>query len=351
MTLAFAFLVVTAAPATPVQWDNVPDELARASAGTIDACEVAALPLTLVPGVGDLVGTVAEWGCLVPATVAVDTVAVHFGGRDDNLWQAAVAVVVQKLFEDLVDAPYDLLVGFAAVGAVAALVGSALVSFFVIPGFPIFLPTVLAIAAGALLVAPVALVKQAGGEWIFQAVFFALTNRIYDGDLDERRSSTLLKPRDHIANPTRAFILMSAAAGCEADGDLVDLVPVAGPLLRAGDEAKLTKERMRRVGKDVLGDSIETRDLGAMDATVDAFAWGKGATASLGEGLAVVGAGVGIAGAAMPPMKMSTQATGDIVGFTGLGIALAGISLVAVSGAFDTAKTVAVPLAYGAFSE
>ncbi len=351
MLLPLLFLVVTAAPEPPlpppIEWEDLPEELERTAEGGIDVCEAASMPLSLVPGVGDAVGTVSEWLCLVPAAIAVDTVAVHFGQRDALFWQSAIALLVQKLFEDLIDTPLEIVVVLAAIAAVGAIVGSALIGLYLVPGFPIFLPTLVAIGVGTFLIAPVVFVKKKGGEWIFRTIMMALTNRVYGAELDKKRRDALVKPGE-VPGWVRPYVLMTTAAGSEAEDDPLHFIPVAGRLFKAADEGRVTKERMRRVGRDLLMDK-PGRDLTAMDTTIDTLAGIKGVTGAVGQGLALVGLGVGLAGAAGPPLKLTDQQTGDTIGFVGLGIAVAGLGLYAMGSTVDTIKTFAVPCAYGCF--
>lgn len=336
--------------ATP-RWDDIDREVEVAAEGGIDVCEALSLPLSLIPGVGDAVGTVTEWLCIVPAAIAVDTVALQFGGRDATLWQATVALLARKLFEDLIDTPLTILVAAAAIGAVGALVGSALVSLYVVAGFPIFLPTLLAVGVGTLAVAPVAWLKKKGGELVFEAIFFGLTNQIYGADLDKKRGEAWFRPGDAQLQKggwARAYVLAAAAAGSKAKVGLWELVPVAGPLVKAGEEIVATKERLRRVGRDVLMDP-PGRDLSGMDTAVDVIGGAKGIAGAVGQGLAVAGLAVGITGAILPATKATDQATGDTIGFVGLGIAVAGLGIYAVSSTADTVKTLTVPCLYGCF--
>lgn len=336
--------------ATP-RWDDIDREVQVAAEGGIDVCEALSLPLSLVPGIGDAVGTVTEWLCIVPAAIAVDTVALQFGGRDATLWQATVALLSRKLFEDLIDTPLTILVAAAAVAAVGALVGSVLISLYVVPGFPIFLPTLIAVGAGSVLVAPVAWLKEKGGELLFEAVFFGLTSQIYGEELEKKRSEALFRPGDPQLQKggwARAYVLAAAAAGSKGKAGLWSVLPVAGPIVKAGEEIVATKERMRRVGRDVLMDP-PGRDLTSMDTAVDVIAGTKGVVGAVGQGLALVGLGVGITGAVMPQGNADEKATAETVGFVGLGIAVAGLGVYALSTTADTVKTLTVPCLYGCF--
>jgi hypothetical protein len=223
-------------------------------------------------------------------------------------------------------------------------VGSVLLATFVIPGFPIFLPTLIAIGIGTFLWAPLELLKHGGGDFLFEALFHATTR-----PRDEGASATaFFDPRGKEVGWSRPFVLMAAAAGSEPESKLVHFIPVAGPLLQAGDEAAMTKARMRSVGQSLLGDSPD-RDLAAMDTTADALAFSKGAIAAVGEGVVLGGVGVGAYGAMAPAAKWTDQKTGDAIGLAGLGVALAGLGIYALAESVDTVKIFAVPAAYGAF--
>lgn len=340
---------VTAAPVVapapePVQWDDMTRELAMTAEGGIDVCEALSLPLSLIPGIGSAVGTITEWVCLVPAAIAVDTVAIHFGGRDASLWQATVALLAKKLFQDLLSTPLTVLVAIAAIGGVAAIVGSTLLSIYVVAGFPVFLPTLITVGAGTLLVAPVALLRDKGGEAIFSGLFSLMTNQVYGDELAKKRKEAFFQPGD--VGWARPYVLLSAAAGTKGETGLADLVPIVGPFWKAGEEATALKERMRRVGRDVLRDA-PGRDLSGMDATIDVVTTIKGAAASTGQGVAIAGLAVGLTGAILQGTEQVDQPTGETIGFVGLGIALTGLGIYALSSTLDTVKTLAVPCAYG----
>jgi hypothetical protein len=340
-----------AASAPPPIWEDIHEEAQRTASGGLDVCQALSLPLSLIPGIGGAVGTVTEWLCIVPAAIALDTVALQFGGRDATLWQAVLALLAQKLFEDLIDTPLTILVAIAAAGAVGALAGSALLALYVIPGFPIFLPTLLAVGGGTLLVAPVAMLKTKGGELLFDAIFFGLTSRIYGAELTKKQEEAWIQPGDESLQKggwARAWVLMAAAAGSKGESTLWSVVPIAGRLVKAASEREVTKRRMRRIGQDVLRDP-PGRDLSGMDTAIDVIVGAKGIAAAVGQGLAVVGLAVGITGAVLPAVDVTDQPTGDTVGLVGLGIALAGLGVYAVSTTADTAKTLAVPCFYGCF--
>ncbi len=326
-------------PEPNAQWENIDDEIAMTGEGGIDVCEAASLPLSLIPGIGDAVGTVTEWVCLIPAAIAVDTVALQYGGRDASLWQATVALLAKKLFMDLLDTPLYVAIGIAVLAAV----GVGTYAFFA--GLPIFLPAVIAAGGGALLVAPVVWLRDKGGDLIFRGLFFLLTNQIYGAELAKKQSEAWFKPGD--IGWARGYVLMTVAAGTKGDTGIAGIVPIAGPLWKASDEAVALKERMRRVGRDVLKDPPGSKDLSSMDTTIDVVTTIKGITGATGQGVAVIGLGVGIAGAVLPAMGQVDQPTGDTIGFTGLAIALTGFGIYALSSTMDTVKTFAVPCAYG----
>jgi hypothetical protein len=335
----------------PEGWEDLHEELEMTADGGVDVCEALSLPLSLIPGVGDAVGTVTEWLCIIPAAIAVDTVALQYGGRDATVWQATVALLSQKLFEDLIDTPLTIAVGVGVVGAVAVLAGSAAYQIYVDKSFPIFLPTLAALGVGTLLITPVALLKKKGGEALADWIFFGLTNQLYGEELEEKKKGAYFQPGDEHLKPggwARVYVLMATAGGTKGDTGLLQLIPVAGPFFKAADDAAATKERMRRVGRDVLRDP-PGRDLSSMDTAVDVLAMAKGITAGVGQGLAVVGLGIGATGLILPASGATDQATGDIVGFVGLGTVVAGVGVYALSTTADTLRTLAVPCAYGCF--
>ena len=346
-----------AAPATPPpppasadkpherMWDDLERELEMTAEGGIDVCEALSLPLSLIPGVGDAVGTVSEWLCLVPAALAVDYVAVHHGGRDAFLWQAVVAMLLGKLAGDALDTPFYVVVG----AAVLAGIGVPILAAVIAPGTSLLVPTLLAVGGAALLVAPLAWVKDKIGEWIFSTTFFALSNRVYGDELQRSRGNTWLRPGLGGSWWARPFVLMGTAAGTRAERDLEDLIPIWGRWTKARHQGEFLKERMRRVGSDVLLDP-PGRDLSAMDTTIDVLSYSKAAVGSLGQATAIAGLGIGLTGVVLPMAGATDQPTGDLIGVAGFGVALAGLGIYALGSTLDTVRTFAVPCAYGCFA-
>ncbi|MCC7073474.1 MAG: hypothetical protein IT383_19340 [Deltaproteobacteria bacterium] len=326
-------------------WDDLERELEMTAEGGIDVCEALSLPLSLIPGVGDAVGTISEWLCLVPAALAVDYVAVHHGGRDAFLWQAAVSMLAGKLVGDALDTPFYIVVG----AAILAGIGVPVLAAVIAPGTSLLLPTLLAVGGAALLVAPLAWVKDKIGEWIFTSSFFFLTNQVHGDELQKARDGTWLRPGLGGSWWARPFVLMGTAAGTRAERDLVDLIPIWGRWTKATRQGELLKERMRRVGTDVLLDP-PGRELAAMDVTIDVLSYGKAAVGSVGQATAIAGLGVGLTGVVLPMTGATDQQTGDIIGFTGFGLALAGLGIYALGSTLDTVRTFAVPCAYGCFA-
>lgn len=355
MQVALLILVVTAAqvaadgpaPTPPHQelWDNLEHELEMTAEGGIDVCEALSLPLSLIPGVGDAVGTISEWLCLVPAALAVDYVAVHHGGRDAFIWQAMVSMLAGKLVGDALDTPFYIVVG----AAVLAGIGVPVLAAVIAPGTSLLLPTLLAVGGAALLIAPLAWVKDKIGEWIFTSSFLFLTNQVHGDDLKKARDGTWLRPGLGGSWWARPFVLMGTAAGTRAERDLVDLIPIWGRWTKATRQGDLLKERMRRIGTDVLLDP-PGRDLAAMDTTIDVLSFGKAAVGSLGQATAIAGLGVGLTGVVLPATGATDQQTGDLIGLAGFGIALTGLGIYALGTTFDTVRTFAVPCAYGCFA-
>ena len=337
-----------AAPATAATppheqlWDDLDHELEMTAEGGVDVCEALSLPLSLIPGVGDAVGTISEWLCLVPAALAVDYIAVHHGGRDAFLWQAMVSMLLGKLAGDALDTPLYIVIGVAVLVGVGVPVLAAVIA----PGTSLLLPTLLAVGGGALLIAPLAWVKDKIGEWIFTTTFYALSNQVHGADLTAARDRTWLRPGMAGSWWARPFVLMGTAAGTRAERDLEDLIPIYGLWTKATRQGELLKERMRRVGTDVLLDP-PGRDLTAMDTTIDVLSYGKAAVGSVGQATAVAGLAVGLTGLVLPATGSTDQRTGDLIGVAGFGIALTGLGIYALGSTLDTVRTFAVPCAYG----
>ena len=109
----------TVAPTT--RWEPFDREAARTADGSLDVCATMVFPLTFVPGVGDIVGTISDWLCIVPAALAVDYVGTWHGGRESHFWQPVLALVLKKVWETVLDTPIMVVtIGIILGGTVGA---------------------------------------------------------------------------------------------------------------------------------------------------------------------------------------------------------------------------------------
>src|SRR5690606_35306007 len=85
-----------------------------------------------------------------------------------------------------------------------------------------------------------------------------------------------------------AFAIMAASAEAHVEFRAAHLTPLLGPVWRAKEKSAAQKARLRRVGRDVLGEP--PRDLAALDALEDTLGLTTGILQGTGQGLLLGGA-------------------------------------------------------------
>ena len=338
-----ALALAAAADASPPQWEDPARELEAAAEGALDVCEALAVPLGLIPGVGDVIDLVAGWLCILPAALAVDYVAVHHGGKDSRLWQSMLAVGAAKVVGGVVELPV-LVLGVGSV-VVYGLAASAAIAA---TGTPVFIP---AAVGGGILLGYVAFELWRTAHDRVPGLVFSTVFSLAAKDFDDAEHAAQARERALVKPPLpQPFGFLSMCAGAsvlDVDTEPVHFVPVAGPFAKADARSALAKERMRRIGRDVIGDP--PKDLATMDAIEDALGGTKAWLQASGQvllfggvgvaGLSAVGAAYVLArGEQPPPVDVIA-----IVGVAGMGV---GVGLIVLSKVTDVVRPALLPTAY-----
>jgi hypothetical protein len=321
------------------RWEPFEREVARAADGSLDVCTTAVFPLAIVPGIGDIVGTIGEWVCLVPAAIAVDYIGAFHGGHDSDFWQPALALVVKKGWETLLDTPIMVVTIAAVLGSVAG--GIALNTWAGIPS-----TVVSAGVFGA--TAAVYLGLKAGrdgvGDFLFDVIYDGLTPEA-DGDrLEQARRTSWLQPG--MTGLPAAFGMVATVSGSKPRFDWRYAVPVVGPIWRADAHARDIQQQTRRFGREVL--LVDKKELAGVDGVSGVLAGVQGysnavAHVAIGTGLVLFGAGVV---ASTSDRGADQQATAELLGGVGLGaIGVGGLAIVTGIAA-DRLQPVLVPAAW-----
>jgi hypothetical protein len=311
-------------------WEDSDGAVEIAARGSIEMCEAITLPLVLLPGVGDVIGTVVEWACLIPGVLAVQYTEVHHGQRDILFWQPAVALLAAKLFRDLVQYPAIAL-------AVAAGVGYALIAIpaLTLTGAWYFIPVGVAglVTAGGLGYLAFYKLREKGADWVFETSYALLAHGTMSPQQQAAaREGSWVKPP--LIGWPRAWALLAAAAGTEVPFTLLQWIPVAGPWFKASNWAAASKAVMRQTGREVLSD--RPRDLASMDSAIDAFATTDAVLGSAGQAMLLGGGVLFFAGTIFAGLQYQTSedvgqyatiaattgTTGVVVAATGLGLVL-----------------------------
>lgn len=338
-----AALALSLALASAQPWPDADREIEAAAEGMLDVCETLATPLGLIPGVGEVVGVAAGWLCIVPAALAVDYVAVHHGGRESFLWQALISITAAKVVGVVVELPV-LAVGVGAV----ALYGVAAAGLVAASGTTAFVP--LAVGGGILLGYVAFEAWRTAHDRVPGAVFsgiYGLVARPFDDDGQARRAQQAALVKPHVDGIPGFLALVAGASVMDVQTEWLHLAPVVGPFAKARARADLAKGRMRRVGRDVIGDP--PKDLSTMDAIEDVLSQSKAWMQAGGHVLLIGGlgtAGIGAAVAAATLAGGERPPPVDVLGVVGVSAMGAGVGALLLSKATDVARPIALPVAY-----
>jgi hypothetical protein len=294
------------------RWEDFDREAARTADGSLDVCATMVFPLTFVPGVGEIVGTISDWLCIVPAALAVDYVGTWHGGRESHFWPPVLALVLTKVWETVLDTPIMVLtigviIGLAVGGAVGvAFVGvpATIVSAGVVGGT---LAAYLGLKAG----------RDGIGDFIFEVAYGSFTTDVEGEELAKLQAGALLRPA--VNGVPGGFGLIATVAGSKPKFDWAYLVPVVGPVWRADGHAKNIQARVRRYAHEVLRE--DKADLGGVDelsgllANVQGYSFAT-AHVTIAAGLVFFGSGLVVS---MTDKDQEQQGTAEILGGIGLG--------------------------------
>lgn len=293
--------------AGPVPWEDPDRKIAATARGAIDACETVAFPLTLIPGIGSIAGSVIEWACLVPAALAIDYVGVNHTGQESFLWQPLLALLAAKLYRAVV-----LTVGITAIALSAALYVTVVSAALVVANASYYIPiglTGVITVIGAMILG-MNVIEKVGSDLIFLGTYKTLAN-------------TLTTPAEAAAAQERAWVkpppgpfgrslaLLSAAAGAEPRGEWTHAIPVAGPLFRANAKADAVEQATLQVGRDVLGERPQYPE--ELHMTAELTTWTEAIFGAVGQALLGVGATIFVAGTILSAVSYEQNA--DVVEF------------------------------------
>lgn len=354
---ALAEPVDSAPPADPpsrpvagqtIQWPDADEDAKVTAEGAIKVCESVTFPLTLIPAAGSVIASIVEWGCLIPAAMAVDYVGLHHGNRVGVVWQALLGLAAAKLARSLV--LYPAVAGAVVVGVLyATAVTGALLAANAAYYIPVGITGLLTLSG--VMIIGIHQLRKLTDRAVFGCLYFNLTPTV-NGE-DERRAAQeeawIKPPLDPLS---RAYGLMTVAAAADVDGDWTFAIPVAGPLFKAGARAEALKADMRRVGRDVLGE--QPQDAAGMDGTIDAVMTLEGWLEAGSHALLIAGGVIFVAGTvsaalayqANQDLKLYATLAGGL-GATGVVVAGGGVALLALREIPRILRPVAVPMAFG----
>ena len=269
-------------PPPLTQWEPLHREVEMMAEGSLRVCELAVLPATVLPGVGDAVGTAAQWVCIVPAALFVDYVALHHGSVISHFWQALLGLILKKGFDTIVDVPILVLSLAVAIGALA---GGAALAWF---GAPITLTIAGVLSVGVLTWLGLRSVRDWIGDRLFEGTYFLFARKAEPAEIAEAQKHAWLKPG--LAGLPAGWALISTVAGTKERFTWLHVIPVAGQLLKAGARAEDLKMRVRRTAREDL--QIEKPELYAMDNAIEGLTATEGVSRAVGELCMIIGGGL-----------------------------------------------------------
>ena len=135
-------------PRARTLWTPHDEAVEQAAEGSLAVCRTALLPFVVVPVLGSAAGLLAEWGCILPAALALEHVSLHHSSRGAELWQSMVALTAGKTAATLVELPMPFLV----VGSIVVVgLGTGVAAFY--GGLPITTAVAGTVVAGAVVFA------------------------------------------------------------------------------------------------------------------------------------------------------------------------------------------------------
>lgn len=329
-------------------WDDAEVKARDTAQAAVRVCEAIAFPLTLVPGVGSVAASLVDWGCLVPAALAVDYVGVHHGDRGGSVWPPLMGLIAAKLVRTGV--MYVSIAGALIVGGLyATVVTAALISANAAYYIPVGVTGLLAIGGASGLL--IHRVSKAADRAAFSSVYESWAPRWPDDSTRRRiQGEAWLKPK--LDGTARGYALMTAAGMVEVEGDFTHGLPVVGPVYKAEDRITFLKAQMRRVGADLFGEL--PKDPAGMDAQIELWLRTEGYLEAGAHACLLAGAAIFAAGSISS--AVAYQQTGDEkqyaelalgLGTTGIVVAGTGVGLLLARDVPRIARTWFVPMAFG----
>jgi len=286
-----------------------------------------------------VIGTLAEWLCVVPAATAVDYVGAFHGDQDSDFWQPALALVVKKGWETLLDTPIMVVTITTVVASVAG--GFALSTY---GGLPASVVSAGVFGATAAIYLGLKAGRDGIGDLLFTVLYEGLTPSADGERLDAARQSSW--PQPGMTGVPAAFGLVATVSASKPRFDWAHAVPVMNPLWRADAHARDIQQQTRRFAREVLLE--EKTALGGVDAVSGVLAGVQGwsntvAHVALASGLALSSSGLVVA---LTDRDDASQATAEALGVAGLdAVGLGGLGIV-TGVAADRLQPVLVPAAW-----
>ncbi len=333
----------------------------KLAAGSIEICDTLTAPLGLIPTVGSAMGFVLEWACLVPGALAMDYTQLYHGGKDGDVWEAGVALVLAKLWRDLTRWP--VVIGIGALGLTAAAVVIALaVTGALVPqanilGVP---PEYAPVALTGILVGSGAtfIVMRKLRKW-GQAKIFDIVYGLLADDFDSPQQQQAAQDEAWMYPPLngaeRLWALAAMAGGSDPDRSWWYMIPIAGRYGKAYAMSEELKTDMRQVARDGLHEDRDDESLAGMDTMIDVLAYTEGSLAALADVLLLAGgvafAGGSVVAAASYGQTQNVQLyAGLLLGIGAVGVLSAGTGVVLLLAREIPRflRPILVPVAYGA---
>ena len=247
-------------PRARTLWTPHDEAVEQAAEGSLAVCRTALLPFVVVPVLGSAAGLLAEWGCILPAALALEHVSLHHSSRGAELWQSMVALTAGKTAATLVELPMPFLV----VGSIVVVgLGTGVAAFY--GGLPITTAVAGTVVAGAVVFAAADVAADGAEDLVFSTVYRAFERPHDPLALPGKQKKS--KVPEKLENFAAAFALASTTAGAKPEFSWLHIVPVAGPLIHAEQQANASKAAMRRTAKEALW--VEKKNLDAMDDAED----------------------------------------------------------------------------------
>jgi hypothetical protein len=271
----------------PLDDDQAWQDISMLTKGSLKVCEVAVLPLVLVPGVGEFL----DWICIVPAVMTLNHYGVKHARRSSFYWEPVVALVVAKLIRDAMFYAYLV----AAVGSVILYSTGAIavLAFTATPWlWPVGAAGLLAVIGGTYLV--YSDFKDDLFYWLTSGIYLLMAPPIPKGEDSWADVVEIFDPP--VSGILRPWSLLVAASGGRAKGRLAHAIPLVGPFIKGEDRAIRVRGEMQRVGDEVLADSAN--DPKALHDSIDFWTTSEAAVTATSQAFLIAGGALALSGLA-----------------------------------------------------